>query len=325
VFFNGREDVCSSETAQRIRAAVSALRYTPNSLSRSLRLNATRTIGVCVGPSPGLRRDTRDTFVERISRGLMEAADTADFSLLLYPTAVRSGQATDAMLDGRVDGVVVSANHEDSRPAALAEAGMPTVVLTRSADLPENCGAVFADEAGAIDLALSHLWGLGHRRIAHLAGPVGTTDIARWRSDAYCEWMMARSAFDPALLSRGHHWEAPDAAEAVNAWRGLAAARPTAVFCANDSLALRVIAAARQVGWRVPEDLSVVGVDNNSAAAASDPPLTTVEIPAEEVGSRAVTALLSLIAGAPVEECRVVVPVTKLVTRASTAVCCVPN
>lgn len=319
-FVNGREDVCSRETALRIRAAITALRYTPNSLSRSLRVNSTKTLGVCVGIStPEGRKAARDSFVERVDRGIADAADEADFSLLRYPTSVRNAPSCDALLDGRVDGLLFSASHQDVRPRILAEAGMPVVVLTRSADLPENCGAVYADEADTSRLALEHLWGMGHRHIAHLAGPVGSTDIASWRRDAYADWLAERGAFRPELVSRAHTWESRDVAEDVAAWRCLVQP-PTAVFCANDALALAVIAAARAVGWRVPEDLSVVGVDNQSAAANSSPALTSVDIPAEQIGGSAVRALLDLIRGAPIEECRIRLPVTALVVRSSTTV-----
>jgi DNA-binding LacI/PurR family transcriptional regulator len=120
VFVSGREDVCSSETADRIRVAVTALRYTPNSLSRGLRLNAMRTLGVCVGiPSAEARRQARDSFVERLLRGIATAADSHDYSLLQYPTSVRNADTCDALLDGRVDGVIFSASHQDTRPMVL--------------------------------------------------------------------------------------------------------------------------------------------------------------------------------------------------------------
>ncbi len=318
VFANGREDVCSPETAERIRAAIAALRYTPNSLSRGLRVPATRTLGVCIGASGGLRRDPRNSFLERTWRGISDAADAENYSLLHYPTSVRNAESCHAFLDGRVDGLLFSAPHDDTRPAALANAGMPIVVLTRFLDLPASCGAVYADENDTVRRALSHLWELGHRRIAHLAGPVGSSDIALCRRDSYVAWLKARSAYDPALLAPGQSWSNKNAAQAVAPWRRLPQP-PTAVFCANDQLAVGVIAAAGALGWRVPGGLSVVGVDNQATAGESDPPLTSVDIPAEEIGWRAVGALLHLIGGAPVEECRVALPVTQLAVRSSTA------
>jgi DNA-binding LacI/PurR family transcriptional regulator len=82
-----------------------------------------------------------------------------------------------------------------------------------------------------------------------------------------------------------------------------------------------VVEAARQQGWRVPEDLSVLGVDDSSAAYASDPPLTSIDVSMEAVGREGLRALLRLMEGAPLEECRIALPVSEIVARSSTACC----
>jgi LacI family transcriptional regulator len=199
----------------------------------------------------------------------------------------------------------------------LLPPGCPTVVLTRSLDLPDACGAAFADEAAVGELALSHLWEQGHRRIAHIAGPVGPGgDIAIGRLEAYRRWMRERGVYDPALEGQMPGWQAGDhVAEIVAAWHTLPV-RPTAVFTANDALALAVITSAREFGWSVPDQLSVVGVDNTPEAAAAG--LTSVEPPMEEVGRASVTALLGLIQGAAITP-RIAVPVTKIVCRDTVA------
>jgi LacI family transcriptional regulator len=205
---------------------------------------------------------------------------------------------------------------------------MPIVLLTRSLNLPEDCGAVYADEARTVDLALSHLWTLGHRRIAHVAGPVDAGPAADWRAvvddiairrlEAYEGWMQAHATTDPALIAHARGWEGDHVPEIVDAWARLAEP-PTAAFCANDALAVAVIAEARRRGWRVPEDLSVVGVDNSAAAAASDVPLTSIDVGMEAVGRGGTRALLQLMEGAPLEACRVALPVSEIVLRSSTA------
>jgi len=112
-------------------------------------------------------------FYERLWRGIVAEADRIDYSLLHFPASVRKGASTDAFLDGRIDGILYHANtHTDpnERPARLASAGLPTVLLTRSRDLPDGCGTVYIDENSTANLAMEHLWDLGHRRIAHIAG-----------------------------------------------------------------------------------------------------------------------------------------------------------
>jgi DNA-binding LacI/PurR family transcriptional regulator len=205
---------------------------------------------------------------------------------------------------------------------------MPTVLLTRSIDVPEGCGAVWADERQTLDLALNHLWERGHRRIANVAGPAGkragevlagsrpAADIAVRRLEAYTEWMREHSVYDPLLIAFPQAWSAPQAIAHLRKWRSLPDA-PTAVVCANDAQALDVIAAANALGLSVPGDLSVMGVDDSPEGRVARPALTSVEIPIETVGMEAVNALLRMLAGAPIQECRAVVPVTRLQVRDS--------
>lgn len=329
VFVSGREDVCSPETAERIRTAIAALHYTPSSLTGGLRRQATSTIGVCIHSPFDVDVAYGTLFFEKLWRGITREADREDYALLHYPAAVREGESSDAFLDGRVGGMLFH-SHDNARPARVAAAGMPAVLLTRSLDLPEGCGAAYADEAQTADLALSHLWDLGHRRIAHVAGPVELQlvdpqqeqpdDIALRRRDGYVAWMQAHSAYDPDLIAVAGGWKGNRVPEIVAAWTRLPEP-PTAAFCANDALALAVIAAARRRGWRVPEDLSVVGVDNSPAACESDIPLTSVEAPVEAVGREGMRALFRSMRGAPLEECRIALPVSDIVVRSSTARC----
>jgi LacI family transcriptional regulator len=333
-FVSGNTHVCSPETAERIRQAISTLHYVPSSLTRGLRHRAAITIGVCL-PNP-LDSDVYFGFffLERLWRGIMEQADDENYALMHYPRAVRDDLRISHFLDGRVDGILLRAE-DNVRAVPLAAAGMPIVLVTRSLEIPDGCGAAWADEAQTVHLALEHLWELGHRRIAHIAGPLGPraleqagltavkivtgADIAVRRWEAYRAWMRARRSEDPALIAYPQAWSAPLAGPYLQGWRRLERP-PTAVFCSNDAQALDVIAAARLLGLRLPEDLSVVGVDNSHEARDADPPLTSVEVPMDAVGREAMRAVLRLIRGAPVEECRIALPVTDLLVRRSTAI-----
>jgi len=326
-FVSGNVNVCSLETAERIREAISALQYVPSSLTRGLRQGATKTLGVCL-PNP-LDPDVSFgfSFLERLWRGIVQAADAVDYALLHYPASVREGGSGSAFLDGRADGILLNSG-DDVRAERLAAAGMPTVLLTRSLDIPEGCGSVWANETDTLELALDHLWKLGHRRIAYIAGPVGTragvdhaqsrpaADIAVRRLNAYKAWMRSRAAYAPSLVAFAQSWSAPQAGEYLFAWRAQPDA-PTAAVCANDAQALNLMAAARSRGLTVPNDLSIIGVDNAPEAQNARPGLTSVEVPLEAIGSEAVHALLRLLSGAAIEQCRVALPVTKLQVRGS--------
>lgn len=331
VFVSGRENVCSPETAARIRAAVSALNYTPSSLINGAQKKVMRTFGVCM-PNPltsNLHFGNR--FFERLWQGITVVADAENYSLLLYPSGVRNATTgVDAFLDGRVDGVLFH-KHDNIQPAKVAAAGMPTVLLTRSLNLPEEAGAVWADEMGTMSVALTHLWELGHRRIAHIAGPIGgalrefyrpgaisSDDVAIQRLHAYETWMHEHGEDTDSLVAHADSWQGEAIPEIVASWQNVPE-RPTAVVCANDILALRLMNEVQQLGWRVPEDLSIIGVDNSSGSIESNPRLTSVEVAIEEVGREAVHCLLRLMAGAPLAECRVALPISTLVMRDSTA------
>ncbi len=328
-FVSGNVSVCSPETAERIRGAIAELQYVPSSLTRGLRQRTARTIGVCL-PSP-LDPDVSFgfSFLEGLWRGIVKAADLADYALLHYPVSVRESESSNAFLDGRVDGVLLGAR-DNIRAAQLAAAGMPTILLTRSVDISEGCGAVWANEADTLALSLNSLWKGGHRRIAHIAGPVGSmagsyandtrpaADIAVRRLEAYMVWMRAHDAYDPSLIAFAQGWSAPRAGESLTRWRAQAVP-PTAVVCANDAQALDLMAAAHHAGMTVPDDLSIVGVDNSPEACRARPELASVEVPLEAIGSESVRALMRLFEGAPVEQCRIAIPVTEFLMRGSIA------
>jgi LacI family transcriptional regulator len=260
--------------------------------------------------------------------------DTADLSMLHYPLSVRSGNNSDAFLDGRVDGLLFH-GLDGVRAQKVLRAGMPAVMLARSYDLPDGCGAAYADEDQTVGLALDHLFSLGHRRIAHLAGPVrslpGTTagaesiksdDTALQRLEAFTARMKTAGDYDPLLIGYADAWHDTNhkVLSIVKAWLE-SPHRPTAILCANDALACAVVAAAASLDVSIPKSLSVVGIDDSPEAREAAIPLTSVCVPVEEVGRQAVRSLLCVMGGEPAEACRVAVPVTEIVVRGSTAPC----
>ncbi|MES2460174.1 MAG: LacI family DNA-binding transcriptional regulator [Armatimonadota bacterium] len=331
-FVNGREDVCAPRTAERIRTAIAELQYTPSSLTRGLRHGATHTIGVCLYSPLDPELMYGNLFFERLWRGVVREADSADLSMLHYPLSVRGGTKSDGFLDGRVDGLLFH-GLDGARAKKVVQAGMPAVMLPRSKDLPDGCGAVSADEEQTIGLALDHLFSLGHRRIAHFAGPARQVshaetginkpdDIALLRLEAFTSQMEAKGLFDPLLIGFADAWQNVDekAMNTIVKWRALPDP-PTAVLCANDALACAVMSAANSLGIRVPEALSIVGIDDSPEAREGAIPITSVAVPVEDIGRQAVRSLQRLMSGEPAEACRVAVPVTEIVVRGSTSQC----
>jgi LacI family transcriptional regulator len=175
---------------------------------------------------------------------------------------------------------------------------------------------VDADSRRGASLATEHLLGLGHRRIALLAGRADL-ESAKLRELGYREALRAAGVpFDQALVRVGGY----DADLSARAAHELLTGprRPTAVFAANDVTAIATIKVARSLGLRVPEDLSVVGFDNIPESALCTPPLTTVDQPIRTMGERAVELLIQLIRGQPVDRTHLTLA-TELVVRGSTA------
>ncbi|MDR3710361.1 MAG: LacI family DNA-binding transcriptional regulator [Capsulimonadaceae bacterium] len=332
MFASGRENVCSPDTAERIREAITHLRYTPNSLSRSLRTRSTQTIGISIS-RPQRANDARYSYVDRLWAGIDTATDEAGYLQLCYPASMRYGTSLDPFLDGRIDGLLFATSLNDYRVREIADTGMPIVLVGRGLEIPEGCGAVYADEQDTMNLGLTHLWELGHRRIAHIAGPCVDIQatapfggirsaIALQRRAAFVDWMTAHGAFDPALVAATARWERDESRDAVRSiveqWLSTADP-PTAIFSANDAHALTAIETIQSHGLDVPHDISVLGVDNQIQAMLAQPALTTIAVPAEAIGERSVRILLMMISGASPNECHEIIPVTELIVRGTTA------
>jgi len=258
--------------------------------------------------------------------------DEFDYRLLHFPLTIRNGDQCDAFLDGSIDGLLMSAGRHDRRFEIMARAGLPTVATSRWTGLPDEVGSVWSDDAHAIDLAMDHLWSLGHRRIAHIAagmvsaisigGAAPTlSDAAVTRAERYRAWLAEHDASTSALVISGPGWGVLPAEDAIKALDIIRSPEnsATAVICANDAIAYGIILAAKNLGIRIPQQLSVVGIDNNGNCIAISPPLTTVELPFWEIGRQSGLLLHRLMCGDAATGRRILIPVVKLVERGSTA------
>jgi DNA-binding LacI/PurR family transcriptional regulator len=333
-FLAGRPNACSPDTAERIKAAIEALHYTPNALGKGLRNQLLRTVGICMFDPFDVPYPTespefwRNSSVERTWRGILSEAHAADYRLIMYPASVRESAPYTVFLDGSIDGLIFMAGHEDERPNLVANVGFPVVLISRWLNISEHSSCVYADERQAVELAMAHLWTLGHRRIAHISGPVrpfpnverdqyDQSDVAIARLDAYVDWMRKWGGYDPGLIARGNSWTGGHAAQAVNAWFEFPN-RPTAIFCSNDAAARQVIDTARQLGWEVPGQLSVIGVGNVFGSQVTVPPLTTVDLASEAIGREAFRILIARLGSHPANPVQKCMEVGKLIVRSST-------
>ncbi|MEU6501544.1 LacI family DNA-binding transcriptional regulator [Streptomyces californicus] len=297
----------SEATAGRVRDAASDLGYRPNLAARSLRLGRTRTALLVV---PALTNE----FFARVYAGAAALAAEHDFGVVLYPSPDGAGPARDPFASARaaLDGVIASSMAAGALEA-LHGADLPLVMLDSDPSDTGPAARVNLDIADGMRQVTGHLLGLGHRRFLHLASAVDTWTFAV-RADALHGALDAVE--DATVRTVRAALDVRAGREAVE--RALAAAgeRPTAIVCDDDILAAGACKAARRLGLRVPDELSVTGFDDLALATALEPELTTVRLPAERVGERGMEALLAVLDGRPAEPGRLPV---QLVVRGSTA------
>lgn len=295
------------ETRDRVRQAMTSLGYRPNTMARGLAARRSRTIGVLsfdgrlFGPSSTLQS------IEQTARdhgyGVLSA------SLNGLEVAAIEGAVED-MLQRSVDGfIVIAPRDEEQQALQVLPRDVPLVAL--EAQLREDCPLVAIDNEAGGRLVAGHLLGLGHRRVAHVAGPDDWSEsrlrTAGWRA------VLTREGVEEAATWTGD-WSA---ASGYQAGQRLARRDDvTAVFVANDQMALGLLTALHQAGRRVPEEISVAGYDNHPDSGWYLPALTTVDQDFRRVGLSGLLQIVAAIDGQPVPPSVLVTP--RLVTRSST-------
>lgn len=297
----------SATTAERVRRSARELGYRPNLAARSLRLGRTRTALLVV---PALTNE----FFARVYTGAAAVAAEHDFGVVLYPSPDGTGPARDpfASASAALDGVIASSMATGAL-GALRETGLPLVMLDSDPGDRGAAARVNLDIADGMRQVAGHLLGLGHRRIVHLASAVETWTFAV-RARTLRE--AARDVPGAVLRTVTAPLDVGAGREAVEALLASPGPRPTAIVCDDDILAAGACKAVRRRGLRVPDDISVTGFDDLALATAVEPELTTVRLPAEQVGERGMTALLAVLEGLPEEHRDLPV---ELVVRGSTA------
>lgn len=295
-------------TRERILETASALRYVPNGTARSLTTSTTETVGVLL---PNLYGE----FYSEVIRGVEGAVRARRYHTLLSSVHDGLDELTAALrtLVGRVDGLVVMS--PDLGPDVLEAnlpPGLPVVLL--GAAVPGHAAVAIDNEAGAAAM-VRHLAGLGHRRIALVGGAAANAD-AQARLAGYRRAVAeAGLDADPALVVEGDFSEASGHAAAQALLR--LPERPTAVFAANDSMAIGALRAFREAGLDVPADLALAGFDDIPVSEYVTPALTSVHVPIHEMGARAVEAVLAALSGPEAEAPGTVLLPTRLVVRES--------
>jgi DNA-binding LacI/PurR family transcriptional regulator len=297
------------ETRDRVLAAMRQLDYRPNSVARALVTGRSRTLGVVsfdttlFGPAStllGVERAAHDEgyFVSIVS---LRSLDRSSFR-----------SAIERLREQGVDGIVMIAPQDSAADAGLELPDGPPIVAAEAG--PDGSVPVVAvDQFAGAASATRHLLDLGHATVHHIAGPRDWPEarerIAGWKS------ALEAAGSKPPPLLRGD-WSARSGYELGH--RLIERSDVTAVFVANDHMALGVFRALHESGRRIPDEISVVGFDDIPEAAYFTPPLTTVRQDFNEVGRCSLHALLGQVATGAREPSRQMVP-AELVIRDSTA------
>ncbi|MEU2875495.1 LacI family DNA-binding transcriptional regulator [Streptomyces sp. NPDC007070] len=297
----------SEATAERVRRAADDLGYRPNLAARNLRLGHTRTVLLVV---PALTTE----FFAGVYTGAARVAAEHGFGVVLYPSPEGVGPARNpfASAQAALDGVIASSMAADALTAIRGDR-LPLVMLDSDPEGSLGAATVNLDIPDAVRQVAAHLLGLGHRRFLHLAA-----DVPSWTFEVRARELAARLGAVPGTSLRAARAAiaVEDARAATEAALDAPGSRPTAVVCDDDKLAVGAYKALRRLGLRVPEDISVTGVDDLGLATAVDPELTTVRLDAELFGERGMRALLAVLEGRTPDAGDIPV---ELVVRGSTA------
>jgi LacI family transcriptional regulator len=273
---NGKELV-REETSAQVLEAARTLRYVPNLAARALSIRRSQTIGVVLPEVHG-------EFFSEVIRGIDIPARREGYHILVSGSHSDIGELMDVVdaMRGRVDGLVIMAPDVD---VTTLGNHVPLVLLNSSDDSHD---AITIDNYGGAKSMMRHLASLGHERIAFVTGPKNNAD-ARERLRGYRQSMKGLKRIEIA----GDFTEeaGQEAGKQILALDPM----PTAIFAANDSMAIGALGALSEAGRSVPDDITVVGFDDIPIARYVTPPLTTIGVDIAEVGRRAFAVLLDAI------------------------------
>jgi LacI family transcriptional regulator len=276
---------------ERVMRVVQEYDFVPNVIATNLAGGRTRLIGVLTPP-------LNWPAIPEILRGVAEYIDTTAYEIVLYSIGIERNHSDvlDRILVLRmVSGLLAILPGELSRHLTERfHEGLPLVMIDDQ-EAPGSMPWVGVDNVASAYEATRHLLELGHRRIAHIMGPQ-TYYCAAERYQGYCQALQdAGIAPDPTLLLRGEFEITSGRQCATELFSRDKASWPSAIFAANDQMAYGILEVAEQQGIRVPQDVSVVGFDDNLLSNHMLPPLTTIHQPFAEIGSKASEILLTMV------------------------------
>ena len=301
----------SKATRERVEKAIKELNYVPNTLATSFRSNRTYTIALVVP-------DVTNPYWTTVARGVEDVAAEKDYSVILCNTdedSAKESRYIEILLRRQVDGILIApATDDGERLLPIRSQETPCVILDREVK-HFNADVVRCDSVAGSRELTQHLLDIGHRRIAMISGPA-TVSTAEDRVEGYRRALQERGlTVDENLVKRGEYKQSSGYRLMREVMTdGLS---PSAVFAANNFIAVGVMEAIREAGLRVPEDIALVCFDDLPQASLIYPFLTIVAQPAYEIGTTSAELLLEQLTGKTQRKERAVVLETELIIRES--------
>jgi LacI family transcriptional regulator len=307
---NDSEEV-NPATRQRVKKAVEELNYVPNILAKSLRSKRSHTIALVVS-------DVTNPFYTTIARGVEDTAAQSGFHVILCNTDEnpdKEANYINILLQRRVDGIIISPTTDNRKQlASLKRQQVPCVLIDRQVPGCKS-DVVRCDSREGARRLIWHLLHLDHRRIAMISGPRGIS-TADDRVEGYCQALRERGLpVEERLIKRGGYKQTSGYQLTQELLKDQP--RPTAIFAANNFIAVGALQALREAGLNVPEDMALVCFDDIPQASLIYPFLTVVAQPAYEMGKVAAELLLERLAGKRNRKVREVMLETELIVRKS--------
>ena len=303
----------ATKTRERVLFAARELRYQPNHAARALRLSKNSAIAL-------LTPDYANSIFSEIAQGVEEQARLLDLSVLIN----RASEIEDAdtwlrriVAERRADGILLQAPDGITKEClSKLTSGTLPIVLINSRDDSDTSQIIF-DDAGAVELALEHLFSLGHKKIGFLGGELSSPTGAR-RLAGFVSGMKRKK------LEVNSEWVTRIGYTGVDGRKAVSQIldqpnRPTALIVANANAALGALAQIHTLGLRVPEEISLVSIHDIWFADATWPPITAVKMPNYEMGKVAIGMLLKQMETGVIEKNILTEPPNQLVVRSSTA------
>ncbi len=299
----------SEETQRKVKKAISKLNYRPNIIARSLRTRRTRTVGV-------LLPDIAQPFFAQVVRGMEQAAKERKYTLVLGCTFYdleEENKQIESLIDQSIDGLIFFCGYDSyAHIKEVQDNHVPVVVVDREIS-DKSIPSVLIDNTLAMQSAVQYLIDSGHREIGYITFPFDNQTTIKRRYDGYINALKINSIeINPDYIVIDDSMRLNELQATYNIMKKKIEGDmlPTAYAVLADFLAIGLIKALKDFNFSVPEDISVIGFNNESICEFSEPPLTTVKQPKKLMGFTALNLLLDIIEGRDIDEKNIFLPTT---------------